>query len=576
MGARTAAQSEFLSGGGSMGATLRAWDWTTSPMGRPEDWTSSLKTTISLVLRAQAQIVLFWGPEFIALYNDAYAPTIGDKHPRAIGRPARENWTELWDDLGPLLNGVRETGKTFFAKDRPFYIERHGYGETVYFDVSYSAVTDEDGSIAGVLCIVSETTERIRAEAALRESETKLRELNETLEKRILERTRELKQAHETLRQSQKMEALGQLTGGIAHDFNNLLQGIAGNLDLIRRNPDDQERVRRWSQAGLKAAERGARLAAQLLAFSRTQKLHIQPLDISRIVAGLAEMLNRSIGPAIQIEMDLNSEHGFVLGDQVQLEMAVLNLTLNARDAMPDGGRLTVSTRVREITNDHELSDGKYVELSISDSGVGMPNDVLERAFEPFFTTKEVGKGTGLGLSQVYAAVRQSGGTVRLESLVGRGTVVRLMLRSTEPAPAERDEPAPIQKVGTCAGKILVIDDDPDVRSFLTESLFSLGYEGIARDDGPAALAELDQINPDAIILDFAMPGMNGAEVARQVRQRRPEFPIVFASGYSESAAVKAVMGPRSELLQKPFKIEELQSALHQLLVDFDSPLNPG
>ena len=345
MGARTAAQSEFLSGGGSMGATLRAWDWTTSPLGRPEDWTSSLKTTIGLVLRAQAQIVLFWGPEFIALYNDAYAPTIGDKHPRAIGRPARENWTELWDDLGPLLNGVRETGKTFFAKDRPFYIERHGYGETVYFDVSYSAVTDEDGSIAGVLCIVSETTERIRAEAALRESETKLRELNETLEKRILERTRELEQAHETLRQSQKMEALGQLTGGIAHDFNNLLQGIAGNLDLIRRNPDDQERVRRWSQAGLKAAERGARLAAQLLAFSRTQKLHIQPLDISRIVAGLAEMLNRSIGPTIQIEMDLNSEHGFVLGDQVQLEMAVLNLTLNARDAMPDGGRLTVSTR---------------------------------------------------------------------------------------------------------------------------------------------------------------------------------------------------------------------------------------
>ena len=205
-----------------------------------------------------------------------------------------------------------------------------------------------------------------------------------------------------------------------------------------------------------------------------------------------------------------------------------------------------------------------------------MPNDVLERAFEPFFTTKEVGKGTGLGLSQVYAAVRQSGGTVRLESLVGRGTVVRLMLRSTEPAPAERDEPAPIQKVGTCAGKILVIDDDPDVRSFLTESLFSLGYEGIARDDGPAALAELDKINPDAIILDFAMPGMNGAEVARQVRQRRPEFPIVFASGYSESAAVKAVMGPRSELLQKPFKIEELQAALHQLLVDFDSPSKPG
>src|ERR1700760_4426707 len=292
-------KTEFLAGGGFMGALMRDHDWSGSPLGDPEQWTSSLRTTVGLLLRTEAQIVLFWGPEFVALYNDAYAPTIGDKHPRAIGRPARENWLELWDDLEPLLQGVRDTGKTFSAKDRPFYIERHGFGETVYFDISYSAVPEADGSVGGVLCIVSEANQRVRASAALRE-------LNENLEARMVERTRELEQAHNALRQAQKMEAVGRLTGGIAHDFNNLLQGITGNLDLIRRRPDDPDRVGRWAEAGLKAAERGARLAGQLLAFSRTQKLKISSIDITSAVSGFADMLRRSIGPAIRVHMDLD------------------------------------------------------------------------------------------------------------------------------------------------------------------------------------------------------------------------------------------------------------------------------
>jgi signal transduction histidine kinase/ActR/RegA family two-component response regulator len=568
MGASFTGQTGFLAEGSSVSAALRNHDWSASPLGKPESWTSGLRTTVGLILSAKAQIVLFWGPDFIALYNDAYAPTIGDKHPRAIGRPARENWAELWDDLGPLLSGVRNTGKTFFAKDRPFYIERQGYGETVYFDVSYSAVPDADGSIAGVLCIVSETTERVRAEAALRESEAKLRELNETLEQRIIERTRELEHANEALRQAQKMEAIGQLTGGLAHDFNNLLQGIAGSLDLVRRNPDDPDRVRRWSEAGLKAAERGARLTGQLLTFSRTQKLHIHPLGISRTVAGFAEMLHRSIGATIRIEMNLKTDDEYVLGDEVQLEMAVLNLALNARDAMPDGGNLTIATSLRQLTGDRELPDGKYVELSIGDDGIGMPPHVVERAFEPFFTTKEVGKGTGLGLSQVYGAVSQSGGSVRIESTVGTGTIVRLLLRSTERVPDGIDEHAHDQEQshGLTTAKILVVDDDPDVRNFLSESLATLGFESFITENGASALTELDRFNPDAMILDFAMPGMNGAEVARKARKHRPGLPIIFASGYSETAAVKAVMGEHSRLLQKPFKVHELQSALHELL----------
>jgi signal transduction histidine kinase len=559
-------KTEFLAGGGHMGALMTCHNWSASPLGHPARWTSGLKTTVGLLLRAEAQIVLFWGPEFIALYNDAYAPTIGDKHPRALGRPARENWTELWDDLEPLLEGVRDTGKTFSAKDRPFYIERHGFGETVYFDISYSAVLEEDGSAGGVLCIVSETTERVRGAAALRESEARLRELNENLEQRIVERTRELEQAHNALRQAQKMEAVGQLTGGIAHDFNNLLQGITGNLDLIRRKPDDLDRVGRWAEAGLKAAERGARLAGQLLAFSRTQKLEITSIDVTSAVSGFADMLRRSIGPAIRIHMDLDTDGVCIQGDQLQLEMAVLNLALNARDAMPDGGDLVIATKARRLGDDPQLPDGDYVELSVADSGQGMSAEVVEHAFEPFFTTKEVGKGTGLGLSQVYGTLRQSGGAARIESTPGSGTVVRLYLRRTDALPRQLDAQEVADKAQGPAATILVVDDDPDVRAFLTESLDSLGYAAVTVEGGSAALKALERISPDVMILDFAMPEMNGAEVAKRIRQLRPDLPIIFASGYSETAAIRSVTGDRSRMLHKPFKVHELQAALGELL----------
>ena len=558
--------TDFLGEGSALSGFILARDWSDSVLGPPSRWSPSLKTTVGLLLRAEAQIVLFWGPEFIALYNDAYAPTIGDKHPRALGRPARENWAELWSDLGPLLNGVRETGKTFSAKDRPFYIERHGYGETVYFDVSYSAVPETDGSIGGVICIVSETTDRVRAETALRESEARLRELNETLEQRIIERTSELDRAHEALRQAQKMEAVGQLTGGIAHDFNNLLQGITGSLDLIRRRPDEPERVRRWSESGLKSAERGARLAAQLLAFSRTQKLEIRSIDITRTVAGFADMLHRSIGPTVRIRVDLKTDGLYVLSDQIQLEMAVLNLALNARDAMPDGGDLVLATTPCRLRSHQELPDGDYVELSVKDSGKGMTADVVDRAFEPFFTTKEVGKGTGLGLSQVYGTVRQSGGSVRIESKPEIGTVVRLYLRRTEAPLCDLEEHNSDDAEQGVPATVLVVDDDPDVRGFLADSLDALGCRAVVVENGSTALARLDQIAPQLVILDFAMPEMNGAEVARGLRERRPDLPIIFASGYSETAAIGAVMGERSRILRKPFKIHELQAALSDLL----------
>jgi signal transduction histidine kinase len=456
----TSSETAIFSTGSRIGALLREFDWSRSPLGNPQNWAAELKTTLSMLLRAEAQIVLFWGPEFVALYNDAYAPTIGDKHPRALGRPAKESWSELWDDLEPLLRSVRDTGRTFSSKDRPFYIERHGFGETVYFDVSYSAVPDGDGGVGGVLCIVSETTERVRAEAALRDSEARLRDLNEKLEQRVMERSRELERAHVALRQAQKMEAVGQLTGGIAHDFNNLLQGITGSLDLIRRKPDDAGRVSRWAEAGLKAADRGGRLAGQLLAFSRTQKLDIASIDISSALAGFADTLRRTIGPSIDLRMDLDTDGVFAKGDRTQLELAVLNLALNARDAMPGGGELFIAARRCRLTGEPDLQDGDYVELSVKDSGTGMSAEVAERAFEPFFTTKDVGKGNGLGLSQVYGTLHQSGGAVRIESAPGTGTTVRLYLRRTEIQPRRAEElsvPADLAPAAT----VLIVDDDP-------------------------------------------------------------------------------------------------------------------
>jgi CheY-like chemotaxis protein/anti-sigma regulatory factor (Ser/Thr protein kinase) len=281
-------------------------------------------------------------------------------------------------------------------------------------------------------------------------------------------------------------------------------------------------------------------------------------------------MLRRSIGPAIRIRMDLNAKGVCVQGDQLQLEMAVLNLALNARDAMPDGGDLVIATTTCRLSDDPQLPDGDYVELSVADSGKGMSAEVIERAFEPFFTTKEVGKGTGLGLSQVYGTLHQSGGGVRIESTPGRGTVVRLYLRRTDALPRKLDE-QDLVRGRTRAATILVVDDDPDVRAFLTESLDSLGYAAVTVEGGGAALKTLERISPQAMILDFAMPGMNGAEVARRIRELRPDLPIIFASGYSETAAIRSVTSDRSRVLHKPFKVHELQAALGELLAEHRS-----
>jgi len=373
----------------------------------------------------------------------------------------------------------------------------------------------------------------------------------------------ELRGAQEQLRQSQKMEALGQLTGGIAHDFNNLLTVVVGGLDLIAKRESDPK-LQRYARNALEAAERGARLTAQLLAFSRVQRLEVRPTLVAPLIENMRPLLRNVLGPGITKEFDIDHRLLPVLADPTQLELAVLNLAINARDAMPDGGVLSIRTVPLTVAGDDpELEDGDYIEVSIADTGTGMPPDVVERAFDPFFTTKEVGKGTGLGLSMVYGVARQSGGTARIHSTPGHGTTVKLYFRRAAEGASIDDEDRPPTHTSArpADASVLVIDDDPDVRGFVAATLEDLGYRVRQASDGQEGLRAYREGAADLVILDFIMPGLTGADVARQIRRHRPAQPILFVSGYSETAAIREA-APGAPLLAKPFRAEALDEAV--------------
>jgi PAS domain S-box-containing protein len=375
------------------------------------------------------------------------------------------------------------------------------------------------------------------------------------------------RQAEQALRQSQKMEALGQLTGGIAHDFNNLLQAVQGSLALILRRPEDAARVRDLAEQGLQATRRGGALAAQLLAFSRSQKLEVQAVALGPALSGMGDLLQRSLGPLTGVAIEPVDPGLRAEVDPTQLEMAVLNLAINARDAMPQGGTVAIAVESKPVFGDPDLPPGDYVEVRVRDTGTGMPEEVAQRAFEPFFTTKGLGRGTGLGLSQVYAMARQAGGTARLESRPGEGTTVRILLRrapegrEAEPAAAE----APTRSVARGGATVLVIDDDPDVRRWLVQALHALGHRVVEAADGNAGLALLDR-GTDLAVVDFAMPGMNGAEVVRALRHERADLPIVLVTGYADTGVLGTVADPGILVLRKPFDLDALEIALAEHL----------
>jgi PAS domain S-box-containing protein len=440
------------------------------------------------------------------------------------------------------------------ASARPFTLEgryqRHD-GEYRWLRSVSQPRFGPDGELVGFIGVASDIT-------LAKEAELELKAL-------VAAQTEELLAAQEQLRQSQKMEALGQLTGGIAHDFNNLLTVVVGGLDLIAKRTED-DKLRKYAENALAAAERGARLTGQLLAFSRVQRLEVRPTQVAPLIHAMRPLLRNVLGPGIEKRFDLDTAVMPVMADPTQLEVAVLNLAINARDAMPDGGVLSFSSRPVTIGNDPEIMDGDYVELTITDTGSGMADDVLARAFEPFFTTKEVGKGTGLGLSMVYGMARQSGGGARIYSRPGEGTKVKLYFRVTEAAAAQAAAaPRKEARRKRAHASVLVIDDDPDVRGFIAATLTEQGYKVREASGGRQGLAEIARAAPDLVVLDFVMPGLSGAEVAARIREARPDQPILFVSGYSETDAVKRI-APDAPLLAKPFRADALERAVRDAL----------
>lgn len=418
--------------------------------------------------------------------------------------------------------------------------------------------------------------------AKLHEGEQRLVEVNRSLEDRVVQRTAALERAHEVvlaesqqrrraeslLRQAQKMETIGQLTGGIAHDFNNLLMVVLGNLELLRNRHVGDTRSERLIDGAIEGAERGATLIKRLLAFARRQDLKLEARNPVEVVGGIVDLLKRSAGPGVELVFDLPEDAPEAVMDAVQVELALLNLVINARDAMPDGGLLTVAVTTAEVREGDELPPGRYVRLSVTDTGEGMDAQTLEKATEPFFSTKETGKGTGLGLSMVHGLALQLHGSLRLSSEPGRGTRAELWLpaahAAASAASAKTAQAAPPGDAPNRSAHILVVDDDALVAASTTALLEDLGYHTTQADSGNRALEILrDTSTVDLLVTDYLMPRMNGAELAKAARAFRADLPILLVTGYAELSAAVDVDLPR---LEKPYQQHELQAAVSRLL----------
>lgn len=410
----------------------------------------------------------------------------------------------------------------------------------------------------------------------LSESELRLQRTLETLEQQVEERTAQLRSNEDALRQSQKMEAVGQLTGGIAHDFNNMLTGIIGSLELLRRRVsrgklDDLDSL---IDLGVTSANRAAGLTHRLLAFSRRQSLDSKPVEINQLVTSMGELLQRSINESIALDMRLGDPLWTAEADRNQLESALLNLVINARDAMPNGGNLTVETSNRHLDSVFTaaygtLQPGDYVELSVSDTGCGIPESVMGRVFDPFFTTKPIGQGTGLGLSMIYGFARQSGGHVTIHSEVEKGTTVSLFLPRFvgEMVVAEAVNPA-LLPFADAGETVLIVEDDTAVRVLVCAVLKELGYAYVEAGDANTAvpIIESDQ-RIDLMISDVGLPGMNGRQLAEIGRQIRPELKVLFITGYAEHAAVRGgFLDPGMQLITKPFTFDLLTAKVREMI----------
>ena len=684
-------------GGGEMGERIRAFDWASHPLGKPETWPPALHFALRVCLNSTFPTAIYWGRELHLLYNDAWSHIPEERHPWALGQRGADVWPDIWSIVGPQFEGVLDTGQGFAAYDQMLPMERDGRQTETYWNYSFTAILTEDGRVGGILNQGNETTaaiaaarmreaekERLRdlfaqapgAMAVLRgpqhefyiandayfelsgrdrsimgrtiadalpvvveqgfvalldqvyqtgepfigsnvaielvrrgvrqmrivdfiyaptrdlegridgifvqatdvtersQAEQALQTLNTTLEQRVVAEVSERMRTEDQLRQAQKMDAIGQLTGGIAHDFNNMLAVVIGALNLMqRRLKKGDTDVTRYIEAAIDGANRASALTQRLLAFSRQQPLNPVSLDVNVMVGQMTELLARTIGEHISIETVRGAGLWRTFADQVQLESAIINLAVNARDAMLDGGKLTIETANTAIDArygaEHGVADGQYVVICVSDTGVGMSPEVMAQAFDPFFTTKDVGKGTGLGLSQVFGFVRQSGGHVKLYSEVGHGTTVKIYLPrfyGADEAPVLQE--AAVIRDGSHSETILVVEDDPRVRSFSTEALRELGYSVLAAANGPDALRQIDGgAKIDLLFTDMVMPEMTGRQLAEAALARLPRLKVVFTTGYAPNAAVHSgVLEPTAAYLHKPFTLDQLAAKIRTAL----------
>jgi signal transduction histidine kinase len=559
---------------GEMAQRIREFDWSETSLGPIDQWSRSLRAAVKMLLASPVPLVMLWGPMGYMVYNDAYSVFAGGRHPSLLGAPVEKGWPEVADFNRNVVDKCL-AGETLSYRDKELVLHRNGAAEDVWMDLYYSPVVEDDGSPAGVISIVIETTERVVAERRRQEAEASLLQLTRNLEERVADAVAGRIEAEGQLRQSQKMEAIGALTGGVAHDFNNVLQIISGNLQVLAIQERGNENVQKRVNAVASAVERGAKLSSQLLAFARRQPLSPTVLDPCRFFDGFVELFQRALGERISVQMSMPEIPWPIQVDRNQLENAVLNLAINSRDAMNGEGRLNVAVENVSLSvsdlGGAEIAPGEYLRITVQDEGRGMSPQVLARACEPFFTTKEVGRGTGLGLSMVFGFVRQSGGHLAMSSEVGKGTTVRMHFpRSIDAkiAPDEVTEKSPI--CGTNE-TILVVEDDAGVRATSVDLLHELGYNVLQAVNGDAAMAILlGGAGVDLIFTDVVMPGLvQSVEIAAWARSRTPPIPVLFTSGHTRDIISKNdVLAPAVMLLQKPYQPETLAMMVRKALAE--------
>ncbi|MGH8169808.1 MAG: response regulator [Steroidobacteraceae bacterium] len=522
----------------------------------------------AIITVTEAGIIRFANPAAVASFvSRGGSELVGQA--AAVLFETESGWSSLWHDA---MNGT--------GPSHPRELLAHKGSDLRYFEASVSRW--KSGSRLFATLILRDVTERRTIVAALRRSEGKARsaamaltELNRTLEERVQSRTAQLVKAEAALRHSQKMEAIGNLTGGIAHDFNNLLHVISGNLHLLNRYVSGNAAAEKRVQIALDAVSRSAKLSSQLLAFARRQPLSPKVINLGRFIREMEDILRKAAGEGVTVETDIDGELWNALIDPGNVENALLNMVINARDAMEGEGRLILRAANVLLDADYaaaheDVMPGQYVMISVMDTGSGMPPEIIEQVFEPFFTTKPEGRGTGLGLSMVYGFVKQSGGHIDIESEVGRGSTIKLYLpRSMQ----SEDTLAEFSSIPVSGGSemILVAEDDEPVRETVVTMLSDLGYRVLKAKDAQSALSIVESGMPiDLLFTDVIMPGpLKSTELARKARERMPHLAVLFTSGYTQDAFADSARPDEAfELLSKPYSRETLARKLRQMLAD--------